>query len=141
MSSTDEQLFIVITRIHLLLSRELDKIFREHHLTATQFAILEVLSNKGDLCVKDIQKAILSTAGNVPLVIKNLVKLGYVSRYTDEKDKRLSYISLTKKGQAIVNTVYPLQKEILKKLLNHLPQTDKKQLIKQLLPLYKQLVN
>lgn len=139
MSTKNEQLFIVLSRVTTLLHRNLEKLFCKHHLTSTQFSILEVLHSKGDLCVKDIQQAILSTAGNVPVVINNLEKLGYVTKKTDQNDKRITRVSLTPNGKEKVAILYPLQQELLNTLLSTVDAKDTTQLLQLLLPLYRQL--
>lgn len=136
MSTKNEQLFIVLSRVTTLLHRKLERLFREHHLTSTQFSILEVLYSKGDLCIKDIQNAILSTAGNVPVVINNLEKLGYITKNTDDTDKRITRVTLTPSGKEKVTVLYPLQQELLNTLLANV---DTKETTQLLLPLYRQL--
>lgn len=139
MSTRNEQLFIVLSRVTTLLHRKLERLFREHQLTSTQFSILEVLYSKGDLCIKDIQNAILSTAGNVPVVINNLVKLGYVNKQIDENDKRITRVALTPNGRDKVEKLYPLQRELLNNLLHTLDTSQTTQLLQLLLPIYRSL--
>lgn len=139
MSTKNEQLFIVLSRVTTLLHRKLEKLFREHQLTSTQFSILEALYSKGDLCVKDIQNAILSTAGNVPVVINNLKKLGYITKSTDNTDKRITRVTLTPIGRHKVEKLYPLQRELLNDLLHTLDTSQTTQLLQLLLPIYRSL--
>lgn len=139
LSNKDEQLFVTLSRINTLLYRQLDKLFRDNGLTTTQFSILEALYTKGDLCIKDIQHTILSTAGNVPLVVDNLVKNNYVLRQKSDTDKRLSVVTLTDIGRDTVTKLYPLQRAILKEAFSSLSKEEKNGLLKQLLPLYQQL--
>lgn len=57
-------------------------------LTSSQFAVLEALYNKGDLKICEIIEKILTTSGNITVVIKNLEKEEFISKYPDPEDKR-----------------------------------------------------
>ncbi|MFC4804229.1 MarR family winged helix-turn-helix transcriptional regulator [Filifactor villosus] len=136
MSTTEEKLLISISRMRNLLFRDLDTIFSSNGLTTTQFAVLEVLYHKGTLCVGDIQRLILGTSGNIPLVIKNLEKEGLVLRKKSETDRRISMIDLTEKGLLLIKKVYPLQKQRLSELFQDVSNKEKKALTQSLLEVY-----
>ncbi len=140
MSIAEEKLLIALSRLRNLLFRDLDIIFTENHLTTTQFAVLEVLYHKGDLCVGDIQRLILGTSGNVPLVIKNLRKDDLVSTHKGETDGRITMVSLTPKGLALIQKVYPLQKERLSVLFKNLTSEEKTALTKNLKHAYQSVL-
>lgn len=129
MSSVNEKLLIGISRVRNHLHRELDVVFRENGLTSPQFAVLEVLYSKGELCVGEIQEAILSTPGNVPVIIHNLEKQGLISRRTSDIDKRVSLIALTDKGHRLITKVYPAQTRRLDELLAGYAPETKQQLV------------
>ena len=73
LSRTDRGLMIGLSRVTNDLQRQVGVLCGQHDLTQTQFAILEALYSKGDLLVGEIQRLILSTPGNVPFVINNLL--------------------------------------------------------------------
>ena len=52
-------------------------------LTISQFGVLEVLYNKGDLRICEIIEKILTTSGNITVVIKNLEKEGFIKKNPD----------------------------------------------------------
>ena len=136
----DEKLFTLINRLRNYLMRELDSIFRDYKLTSSQFMVLDVLHRHGSLCIKEIQDMILGTNGNVPLVIKNLERDGYISRCKDHCDARCSIISLTEQGSKIINEVCPLQKNKLKSLLQDLDKNLKDKLLADLLDVEQSIV-
>lgn len=76
-------------------------------ITMNQFEVLEVLYHRGDLTVGAITKLIMSTPGNVTVVIKNLKRDGYVTSLPDPSDKRASILSLTEKGKELIEKVFP----------------------------------
>lgn len=136
MSTQEEKLLIAVSRLRNLLFRDLDTVFAKYHLTSTQFAVLEVLYSKGELCVGDIQRLILGTSGNVPLVIKNLEKDGLVLRKKSEQDGRISNIRLSEKGLEIIQKAYPEQQERLTELFKNVDSRVKKDLTKDILQIY-----
>ncbi len=86
------------------------------HLTASQFAVLEVLLHKGPLCQKDIGEKILKTSGNMTLVIDNLEKNNLVVRKKDPKDRRFVTVHLSEEGRQLVSTLFPVHAEIAQEI-------------------------
>lgn len=91
--------------------KELDRrtldIARTYGLSFSQFMVLEALYSKGNLSIGEVREAILSSVGTISLVVKNLEKMGYVKRKTDENDKRVSILSLTDEGRDVIEKVIP----------------------------------
>lgn len=91
--------------------KELDRrtldITRSYGLSLSQFMVLETLFSKGDLTIGQVRDMILSSVGTISLVVKNLEKMGYVKRKTDENDKRISILSLTDEGRAVIEKIIP----------------------------------
>lgn len=52
-----------------ILKREM-KAIKEKNLTSSQFAVLEILYYKGDLRIADIIEGVLSSSGNITVVVK-----------------------------------------------------------------------
>lgn len=136
MSTIEEKLIIGISRLRNILFRDLENIFRQNNLTITQFSVLEVLYHKGSLSVGEIQRLVLGTNGNIPLVIKNLEKEALVSKNKSETDSRVSIIKLTEKGYKVISEVYPKQQERLSELLKNINSDDKQDLTQKLLKAY-----
>lgn len=131
----DASLMVGLSRITNILQHEVSVLCTSYDLTQTQFAILEVLYSKGDLLVGEIQKLILSTPGNVPYVINNLIAKGYVTKVNLESDKRCSKISLTALGKDKILEILPSHDELLTAKFNVLTDDEKKELLSLLLAL------
>lgn len=80
---------------------------QSYDLTMHQFQVLEVLYHKGDLNIGSITKLTMSTPGNITVVVKNLKRDGLIVSLQDENDKRASILSITQKGQTIIEKVFP----------------------------------
>lgn len=105
------------------------KTIKEGGLTVSQFAVLEILYHKGDLRVCEIIDKTLSTGGNMTVVIDNLVKDNLVTRYIDPKDRRVSLISITKKGRNLISEIFPKHLENVNEIFSALTSEEKKNLI------------
>ncbi|WP_099202940.1 MarR family winged helix-turn-helix transcriptional regulator [Miniphocaeibacter massiliensis] len=120
------RLFIDLTRSNMTVQRELSNSLKDSGITLTQFAVIEALYHKGNLCVGEIKDLILTTSGNITVVISNLEKDKYIERVKDEIDKRKFIISLTDKGAKLVEKIYPIQKVKIIELLSCIDEENKK---------------
>ncbi|MBW9156897.1 MarR family transcriptional regulator [Clostridium tagluense] len=105
------------------------KTIKEGGLTVSQFAVLEILYHKGDLRVCEIIDKILSTGGNMTVVIDNLVKGNLVKRCTDPKDRRVNLISITEEGKTLMSGIFPKHLENINEIFSSLTIEEKKNLI------------
>ena len=83
---------IALNRATNHLNRRAYAVFRRHGLTMMQFAVLEVLYHRGDLTVGEIIQKILTTGGNMTVVLKNLVKEGLITRCVAPTDNRVAIV-------------------------------------------------
>ncbi len=107
MAKNELKAFIGLSRTINRFHRELGKIHQRHDLTTGQFAVLEALYHKGNLCVQQVQEKILSTSGTIPVIIKNLESDGLLTRNSDPQDRRRIILSLTEKGRSRIAAAYP----------------------------------
>jgi MarR family 2-MHQ and catechol resistance regulon transcriptional repressor len=77
-------------------------------LTQSQFGVLETLLHLGPLSQTEICGKLLKSGGNITLVIDNLEKRGWVRRSADPEDRRITIVSLTAAGEALIREVFPL---------------------------------
>ena len=112
--------------------------FKEMDLTPTQFAVLETLYSKGDLRIQDLIDRMLATSGNMTVVIKNMVRDGYIQKECDPADRRSFLVSLTEKGRKKMETVLPLHIETIQSIMSVLSTEEQGQL-RQILKKFKDL--
>ncbi|WP_353420496.1 MarR family winged helix-turn-helix transcriptional regulator [Staphylococcus coagulans] len=115
----------------------IDKIIRNdvksYGLNITEFAVLELLYNKGEHSIQRIQERILIASSSTTYVVQKLEEKGLLQRRQCEKDRRVSYAALTDKGQALMTQIFPQHakaieaafSELTTKELNTLQQTLK----------------
>ena len=127
---------VVFTRAeHTIHKKEFETI-KESGLTPAQFGVLEALYNKGDLRIKELIEKILTTSGNITVVIKNLEKDGLIKKNPDPEDKRSCIISLTTKGKDVIEDVLPNHIKNIKNIFEILTD-DEKTTLKNILKKFK----
>src|SRR5947207_499204 len=101
--------FVKLTRAANSVSAATNSELSAVGLTVSQFAVLEVLYHVGPLCLTEIARKILTTGGNLTLVVKNLEKRGLVQRKQSSDDRRFFSLHLTPKGKGLIAEVFPKQ--------------------------------
>ena len=116
---------VVFTRAeHIIHKKEFETIKRSG-LTPSQFGVLEALYNKGDLRIYELIEKILTTSGNITVVIKNLEKEGLVKRNPDPNDTRSCIISLTEVGKQVIESILPEHIENIRHIFDTLTDEEK----------------
>lgn len=119
------KLFTVLARTHNTLM-ELDRRdIRRFGLNQTEFAVLELLYHKGPHPLQQIGEKILITSGSITYVVNKLEKKGLLRRNPYEEDRRIIYATLTERGQALMEEIFPLHAETLTKAFQGLTAVEK----------------
>lgn len=116
---------VVFSRAENIIHKLEYETIKESGLTVAQFAVLEALYNKGNLRIQEIIEKILTTSGNITVVIKNLEKDELVKKNPDPRDKRAAIISITDKGKEIIEGILPKHIENINKIFNILSDQEK----------------
>ncbi len=103
-------------------------IIKDSGLTASQFEVLEVLYDLGDLRICDIIEKILATGGNMTVVIDNLAKDGLVQQCIDPQDKRVKLIRITEKGKSLMDDLMPRYLDNINSIFKDLSEAEKQNL-------------
>lgn len=101
------KLWVVLARAFDAVSAHAAAHVASHGLSGTEFAILEALYHKGDLLLGDLQRKILVSSGGVTYLVDRLTEKGLVERRECAEDRRARYASLTRKGTALLDRIFP----------------------------------
>ena len=96
------KLIIALGRTYRNAHRKSSELFREKGLTLAQFTVLELLYNRGEQTVQSIIDKVLSSSGNITVVVRNLEQMGLVGRRDNPEDGRSYLIGITPKGKALI---------------------------------------
>lgn len=111
------------------LDKKTAKIASEYHLTFSQFMVLEALYSKGDMSVGEVRERILSSVGTISLIVNNLVKMKYIERIPDKKDRRVCILHLTKEGYEVISKIAPKNEANITESMDVLDQDEKETLL------------
>ncbi|MBS5942053.1 MAG: MarR family transcriptional regulator [Finegoldia magna] len=121
--------YISMSRVINTLRRENNKLILKHNLTLGQFAVMEALYSKGRLSTGEVMEKILTTSGNIPVIVKNLEKDGFITRKQDESDKRRFILDLTDKGKDLMDEIVPENLKFMDELISLWNDDEKEELI------------
>lgn len=99
-----------------------------HGLTLTQIAVLDALYHKGELNQKELASKLLTSSGNLTLVISNLIRKGWVEKACTGRDRRYRTISLTMAGRQVFVQFMPRHAEQVEKVMSVLTSSEQERL-------------
>ena len=100
----------------------------EEGLTLGQFAVLEALYHVGPQCLGELARRILTSSGNLTLVIDNLQKRGLVTREQQGKDKRFVLASITPAGEKLIARIFPHHARRITEVMSRLRAEEQEKL-------------
>lgn len=133
MSPKSQQRLALTTYVRLMRAANAARIHAGRHLggtslTLTQFAVLEALYHLGPMSLSDIAQKILTTGGNLTLVVGNLEKLGMAHRQKCPEDRRVLIVVLTSKGKALIRKLFPEHAAGITEFMNTLSSAEQQEL-------------
>ncbi len=99
--------YIKLSRAAESVTQRINGHLQDYGLTLSQFGALEALYHLGSMQPSQLAQKVLKSTGNMTLVIDNLVKSELVTRQRRPDDRRCIDISLTEKGEALIEEIFP----------------------------------
>lgn len=126
------KLFVVLTRALEAIKKRVEEDIRSFGLNPTEFAVLELIYNKGEQPIQKIGEKVLIASSSITYVVDKLEKKELLKRKPCLKDRRVTYATITPKGIEFMNEVFPKHKAVIKDICAGLDSSEKKVVIKQL---------
>ncbi|NNU82344.1 MarR family transcriptional regulator [Geobacillus sp. BMUD] len=123
------KLFIVLSRAYRSVSDQVNKSIQSFGVNPTEFAVLELLYHKGDQPLQQIGEKILLASGSITYVIDKLENKGLIMRRACERDRRVTYASITDSGRQFIQRVFPEHAETIHETVAALTPEEKEQAI------------
>ncbi|AXH99786.1 MarR family transcriptional regulator [Sporosarcina sp. PTS2304] len=144
-SQTDEELslklFVVLSRAVNSIKKRVEEDIKKLGLNPTEFAVLELIYNKGDQPIQKIGEKILIASSSITYVVDKLEKKKYLERQPCPHDRRVTFAVITEAGRTLMDEVFPTHTQDIKDIFSGLDRNEKKAMIEQLkklgLPLQK----
>ncbi len=83
------------------------KDMQRHGLSATEFAVLELLYHKGRTPLQRIGEQILLTSGSITYTVDKLEGKKLLRRVPCEDDRRVTFAELTPAGKELFDRIFP----------------------------------
>lgn len=99
--------YIGLLRTASRLEQVAKKDVRCYGLNITEFSVLELLYHKGIHTTQAIKEKILIASSSTTYVVDQLVKKGCVRRELSQEDQRVTYVSITEAGRALMEKIFP----------------------------------
>lgn len=119
------KLFVVLSKAYRAVSDQVADDIRSKGLNTTDFGVLELLYHSGDQPLRKIGDKILLASGSITYVVDKLEKKGLVKRTQSEKDRRVTYASITADGVALLNEIFPDHWKQIEHITNGLTEDEK----------------
>ncbi|HGO3349703.1 TPA: MarR family winged helix-turn-helix transcriptional regulator [Staphylococcus aureus] len=97
---------------------------KRYGLNITEFAVLELLYNKGPQPIQRIRDRVLIASSSISYVVSQLEDKGWITREKDKDDKRVNMACLTEKGQSQMADIFPKHAETLTKAFDVLTKDE-----------------
>ncbi len=127
----------IALKLWVVLARAFDAV--DHHsrssiarfgLGTTEFGVLEVLYHKGELAVCDVQRRILVESSSTTYVVDKLVTRGLVRRRHSSHDRRVVLVALTPAGRRVIERIFPLHADAMRRAVAALPAPQQAQAVR-----------
>lgn len=129
MGDINDSILELIKNSSKILNTRVKVILSPFHITLSQFYVLKELYYNEPLSIQEIIDSLNDSSGNMTVVIKNLLKLGYINKVTNKYDTRLSDITLTESGLKLMKSLIPEYNKIINHLFKNLSYSDKNTLL------------
>lgn len=88
-----------------------NRILSEHHINETLFMSLIIIDAQDNKTLQpsELSVALGTSRTNATRIADDLVKNGWINRYSDEHDRRCIYLQLNEAGERFINAIRPKQ--------------------------------
>lgn len=126
------KLFVVMTRALGVIKKRAEEDIRKLGLNPTEFAVLELIYNKGEQPIQKIGEKVLIASSSITYVVDKLEKKQLLERRPCPNDRRMTFAVLTDEGCALMDEIFPDHKRALHEIFAGLSDAEKEQMIEQL---------
>lgn len=129
-ASREQEAVLNLLRTSDLFQNRLGRLFRKHGLTGSQYNVLRILRGEGKpLPSLEIADRLIQVVPAITGLVDRLEKQELVQRVRCEKDRRVVYVTITDKAQAILAAIDLPLAELQQQLVGRLTPQELEQLI------------
>ncbi|WP_257206581.1 MarR family winged helix-turn-helix transcriptional regulator [Priestia megaterium] len=102
----------------------------KNNLSITEFAVLEVLYNKGSQTIHQIANSIVISSSSMTYVIDKLEQRGLLKRSACPNDRRVIHVTLIEDGTDLIEKIMPKHHKLVDDMFAALNNNEAETLIK-----------
>lgn len=122
-----ENAVYAVACVFSIIEKEISNYLRPFNLTPAKFNAMLVLKHQGKedgLSQIEIGKYLIVSASNMTRLLDKLSKEGFIERVSQEGDRRVNLIKITKKGSDILDKVWPGYHKKILELADHIGKKE-----------------
>lgn len=120
----------IISLMHFIKSQFLAESIDNELITPPQFGLLYCLHQRGQTTMSELSQEMHLTHGASTGMVDRLVKLKLVERQRSEEDRRVVYVSISSRGQELIERMRARRHTILKKIIHGLSHEERRLFLK-----------
>lgn len=121
-------LWVKLARASSTFGRLTNLDIQRYGLTQPQFSVIEALGHLGPMKMGNFCSKMLTSGGNITVVIDNLEKDGLVERIPFPEDRRATTVRLTSKGEKLFKDIFSKHAQFVTKVASVLNEEEQIQL-------------
>ncbi|WP_252187714.1 MarR family winged helix-turn-helix transcriptional regulator [Anaeromonas frigoriresistens] len=125
-----------LRKIDNIIRKKGREILKDFSITPPQFIALQWLISEGELTIGELSNKMSLACSTITDLIDRMEKNNLVSRFKDEKDRRIVRVKVEEKGHKLVKDVLYRRQAYLGEKLRNFSDDEKKILSKNLIRLY-----
>ena len=128
-------LHVKLTEISLFMRQKLRDflLFDNKNFSLNQYRVLRVLKENPNLSLSSLDEKIIMKKGNLSRIVEKMVQQNFIHRQRDTaSDRRKISLSLTKKGDQMLDELNRKQEELIKVLYQSIPEEEIKDIYESL---------
>jgi len=104
-----------------------ERLFSEYDITTENYDVLVTVKYLGDrVNIVEIASWLRRSPNSISMLVDRMVKAGLVRRIRDKRDRRVVYVSITGKGEHILELANPGCWEVIKAILSPLSYEERR---------------
>lgn len=124
MSEKSLKLLVVMLRSAQTIEDLVKKDMKRYGINPTEFAVLELLYNKGQQPIQKIGEKILLASSSITYVVDKLEEKGFVQRKDCSDDRRVKFVSITNKGKEFMDEVFPKHEKRIEEIFSKMTEEE-----------------
>jgi DNA-binding MarR family transcriptional regulator len=120
-----EELTSTISSMHTKIVHKLSSVLIKGKLGFAQMVVIDVLRRDGELKMSDMAKILGVTKSAVTGITDRLIRDGFLTRERSDRDRRVVWMRLTKKGSFLSKKFYKNKLNFMRSIFSKISKKDK----------------